>query len=133
MGRGKSSLEESHEKQQGTVWKREPEKGGGDRKCGAGATACGRRSSRARCSRLNRTRGAGETNDNDTRQILLQHQSAESGGAGASSAIGREIAGAAKGDRGDSEGLRISVPPDGHIACRAGGVGRRGKQVLPVL
>src|SRR5947209_2583334 len=66
-------------------------------------------------------------------QVLLQSQGAECGRARASPAIEREVDDGAEGHRGDGEGLRVPVQPGGRNACGAGGLGGRGKQVLPVL
>src|SRR5258708_14845586 len=133
MGRGKCYLEESHEKQEKTVWTREQEKCGGDGGCRAGATDGGRRDLRAHCSKLAHTGEQGETSGNDTEQIFLQRQGADARGAGAPQAIEREADGGAKEDRGNGQGLRVSIQPGGHFTRRAGGLGGRGKQMLPVF
>src|SRR6266849_3749832 len=139
MGRGKSYLEESHELQEGTVWTSVQGNGrsgcedGHDGGRGAGVADCGRRRSGDCYAKLARIREAGETNGDNTRQILLQHQGADAGGAGASQAIERKTDGGAEADRGVGERVRIPVWPGGRIAGGIGGLGGGGEQVLPVF
>src|SRR5712664_2046275 len=129
MGRGKSYLEESHELQERTVWTSEQEKGwsgcedGYDGGRGTGAADCRRRSSGDCCPKLARIREPGETSGDNTRQILLQQQGVDTGGAGASQAIERKTDGGAEADRGVGERVRIPVWSGGRIAGGIGGVG----------
>jgi hypothetical protein len=65
-------------------------------------------------------------------KFYSQHQGADTGGAGASQAIDREIDGGTERDRGVGEGLRVPIQPRGRVAAGAGGLGGSREQVLPV-
>src|SRR5216684_257546 len=130
MGRGKSYLEENLEERERTACEcRSEERGRRD----AGTLDWKRRGDGAGGAGLADRRRGGEAGGNGAKQVLLQHQGADARGAGAAQAIGREADGGAEGDRGNGEGLRISIQPGGHFTCRAGGLGGRGEQVLPVF
>jgi len=59
----------------------------------------------------NEDQGKGETGADDAKQILLQHQSSESGGARASQAIDRQADRGKEGDRGNRKGYEFQYSP----------------------
>src|SRR5882724_2773937 len=130
MGRGKSYLEEDHERKEESFCRSEKAKRG---EMGCGFVPCERRSNRTASARLSDCSEAGKAGGNDAKQVLLQHQSADARGADAAQAIGRQTGGGTEGDRRDREGLRIPVQPLRYFAGGVGRMGGGGEQVLPVF
>src|SRR5882724_2102957 len=114
MGRGKSYLEEDHERKEESFCRSGKAKRG---EMGCGFVPCERWSYGAAGTDLGSRSEAGKAGDNDAKQVLLQHQSAHARGAVAAKAIGRQTGGGAEGDRRDREELRIPVQPVRHFAC----------------
>src|SRR6266446_6084791 len=126
MGRTRVSREENHDSAARTKRKKAQACGG----CGTRDVAF---EWHAGASVAAGNRGKGETGADDAKQILLQRQSSESGGAVAPQTVNRQADRGKEGDRGDREGLRISVQSIAPLSRGAGRLGSRRGQVLSLF
>src|SRR5690348_4910554 len=128
MGRGKSKLEKCNESKERAACRNSEES---DDRC-IGAVDRGKRGSGVASTRRNSApRKQGKADDDNAEEVLLQHQSTDAGGPGASQAIGRKADGGAESSRRDGERIRISVQPAKRHGRGISGLGGDGKQVLP--